>query len=134
MTLPLCIKINKRIGDMDYSSEIEGNASVAASVVSLDERKAYEKGGSTMILKKTEHPPSSKHLPARPTFSRRMKNWGMKTANQIASVLRHLPHELLPLALRPGEPHRLGFRIRPCGEHARRRRLERALDREAAVL
>src|SRR6185295_4678734 len=51
-----------------------------------------------------------------------------------ADAKLHLPHQLLPLALRPGEPHRLGFRIRPRGEHARRRRLERALDREAAVL
>src|SRR5436190_2426824 len=46
----------------------------------------------------------------------------------------HLAQLLLPLAGRPSEPGSLRFRIRPCSEYASRRKIERALDRKAAVL
>src|SRR5262249_10814303 len=88
--------INARIGDMDYSSKTEGNADISANVESPNQRTACEKGNSTMILDKTHRPPNSKlppHPVARPPLSRRIKHWGMKTAGQLASVLRHLPRK-----------------------------------------
>jgi peptidoglycan/xylan/chitin deacetylase (PgdA/CDA1 family) len=49
-----------------------------------------------MMLDKSHQPPNSsnlKHGPGRLPLSRRIKHWGMKTAGQLASVLRHLPRK-----------------------------------------